>query len=318
MTEHEAGALVVAPHRFPTMDREESLASEFGRELIVTRSVEEFHAAIPKAELLLMTPFAPVTKEHIESAPRLRGILRYGVGADNIDLDAAAALGIPVTNVPASATEEVATHAVAMALSLQRRLVEGDALIRGGSWGGAFMDGVQRCSTQRAGIIGMGRIGRQVAQRFAALGFEVVGYDPYPQESSWPLIPLQELLTSSDVISLHLPLTPETKHMLGQEELAALKPGAIVVNVSRGGLIDESALAAELTRGHLGGAGLDVFEEEPIPADHPLLRSPRTILSAHVAWKSDQSLESYQDVVVQTARRLLAGQQPDFVINGVR
>lgn len=318
MTQHRPGAIVVAPHRFPTMDREIELAAAFGRELIVSSTVEEFHAAIPKAELLLMTPFAPVTKEHLASAERLRGILRYGVGSDNIDVDAAAALGIPVTNVPASAVEEVATHAVAMALSLQRRISEGDALIRGGSWGGAFMDGVQRCSTQTAGIIGMGRIGTQVADRLAALGFEVVGYDPYPQGSTWPLVELDELLRRADIVSLHLPLTPETRHMIGQAELASLKPGTIIVNVSRGGLIDETALADALERGHLGGAGLDVFEEEPIDAESPLLSSPRTLLTAHVAWKSDQSLDSYQDVVVRIARQFLSGEQPDFVINGVR
>jgi D-3-phosphoglycerate dehydrogenase / 2-oxoglutarate reductase len=234
-----------------------------------------------------------MTDELIESMDdRIRVIGRMGIGTDTVDLKAAAAQGITVFNEPTFGVVEVATHAIAMLLAVQRKLAPSDLYVRDGWQAGLRLDPMKPIDEVVVGVIGCGRIGRAVAERLIPIAGEVLVHDPAIADvppGSVRISGLDELLARSDAVSLHVPLTAQTRGLLGRRELCLLPPGAIVVNVSRGGQIDETALADLLLSGQLGGAGLDVFETEPLPADSPLLRTPNTILSPHSAGYSDRS-----------------------------
>ncbi|MDP9255498.1 MAG: C-terminal binding protein [Actinomycetota bacterium] len=235
----------------------------------------------------------PFGADHIAAlGPRVRVIGRAGIGLDAIDTEAAREAGVAVINFPDYATNEVATHAVALLLALQRRLVEADRLARA-PWGDQdWLGGMAPLETLTLGLVGLGRIGRAVGERMRPLVGAVQTYDP-----ASPALPdgvtgcasLHELLSTSDLVSLHLPLLPETARLIGPAQLATMRPGALLVNVSRGGLIDEDALAAALEEGQIGGAALDVFAHEPLAPDARILQAPNTVLSPHVAWFSTAS-----------------------------
>ena len=225
-------------------------------------------------------------------APSVRVIGRAGVGLDTIDLTTAEDRGIAVFNQPAYGAPEVATHALALLLALERRLRLGDAYVRAGWHGGLDLGRVRAMDDATAGVVGGGRIGQAFVDRVRPLVREVVVYDPAPV-SLPPGVDrtdsLPDLLRRSDMLSLHLPLTPATRGLIGRAELRLLPPGAIGVNVARGGILDEEALAELLHSGHLAGAGLDVFETEPLPATSPLLGAPNTVLTPHNASASERS-----------------------------
>jgi D-3-phosphoglycerate dehydrogenase len=235
----------------------------------------------------------PFGAEHIAAlGPRVRVIGRAGIGLDAIDLEAAEQAGVAVINFPDYATNEVATHAVALLLALHRRLVEADRLARR-PWGEqAWLAGIEPLESLTLGLVGLGRIGRATAVRMRPLVGAMLAYDP-----AAPPLPdgvgrcasLDELLESSDLVSLHLPLLPETEKLLGAEQFERMRPSALLVNVSRGGLVDEDALADALIAGDIGGAALDVFAHEPLAADARILAAPNTVLSPHVAWFSTAS-----------------------------
>ncbi len=220
--------------------------------------------------------------------PRVRIIGRAGIGLDAIDLAAAERRGIAVFHCPDYATEEVATHAVAMILALNRRVTQGDLVARHGWTGWREIAPLLPLHEQTVGVVGCGRIGRAVIQRVLPLAGAVLASDPYvaTPPAGATLVPLDDLLHRSDVVTLHSPLTPQTRHLIGQRELALMKEGAFLVNVSRGALVEQTALVEALRTGALAGAGLDVLEEEPPPADAPILTAPHVLLSPHVAWYS--------------------------------
>lgn len=304
----DAGSILVAPHQFPHLDRERALAQEFRLELVAARDQESFSEAMTTAEVVMVTPYAKVTAADIAAMRRCKAVVRYGMGYDNIDVAAAAAADIPVSIVPDASTEEVAFHALAMGLALSRRLPQGQTAVRDGRWAGEIAYDAPKPTDLRAGIVGMGRIGRIVAASWAALGAHVHAYDPFAGFSQVPAAPLAQVLEESDVVSLHLPLTEQTRHLVSAEVLGRMRRGAVVVNVSRGGLVDEQALAEALRSGHIAGAALDVFAEEPLPADHALRDAPNAILTPHIAWRSTRSLGALQDGAVARARRALAGE----------
>jgi D-3-phosphoglycerate dehydrogenase len=234
-----------------------------------------------------------LSAEHLAAlGPKVRVIGRAGIGLDAIDLDAAAQRRIAVINQPDYATNEVATHAIAMLLTLQRELVEADRRARR-PWGPQdWLSRVAPLETLTLGLVGLGRIGRAVAVRALPLVGRVLAHDPMSPdlpEGVAAAASLDELLASSDLVSLHLPLLPETEKLIGPDALSKMRPGALLVNVSRGALLDEDAVAAALTAGTLGGAALDVFVHEPLEQSSPLLSAPRTLLSPHVAWYSTAS-----------------------------
>jgi D-3-phosphoglycerate dehydrogenase len=242
-------------------------------------------------------------------APSVRVIGRAGVGLDTIDLTTAEKRGIAVINQPAYAAAEVATHALALLLALERRLSPSDAFVRAGWRGPLDLGGVRALDDATVGVVGGGRIGQAFVERVRPLVRQVVVYDPAPV--SLPpgverAADLPDLLRRSDMLSLHLPLIPATKGLIGREELRLLPAGAVVVNVARGGIIDEDALAELLHSGHLSGAGLDVFETEPLPATSPLLAAPNTLFSPHSASASGRSAQRLSHWTIGDAIEYLA------------
>jgi D-3-phosphoglycerate dehydrogenase / 2-oxoglutarate reductase len=242
-------------------------------------------------------------------APSVRVIGRAGVGLDTIDLTTAEKRGIAVINQPAYAAAEVATHALALLLALERRLSPSDAFVRAGWRGPLDLGGVRALDDATVGVVGGGRIGQAFVERVRPLVRQVVVYDPAPV--SLPpgverAADLPDLLRRSDMLSLHLPLIPATKGLIGRAELRLLPAGAVVVNVARGGIIDEDALAELLHSGHLAGAGLDVFETEPLPATSPLLAAPNTLFSPHSASASERSAQRLSHWTIGDAIEYLA------------
>lgn len=306
--------LLVAPHQFPDLERERALAEEFGLELVAAADQDQFRAGMADAAIVLVTPYAKVKAEEIALLTQCKAIVRYGIGYDNIDARAATAAGVPVSIIPDASTDEVAAHALAAGLALARRIPQGQAAIADGRWAGTIAYDAPKLSNLDVGILGMGRIGRIVAEWWAALGAQVRAHDPFASYSAIASASIEEILEHSDVISLHLPLTSETRHLVNAETLRKMRKGTVVVNVSRGGLVDEQALVDALRSGHIAGAALDVFAEEPLPSGHPLRDAPNTILTPHVAWRSNISLGALQQGAVDRARRALRAEPlPDVV-----
>jgi D-3-phosphoglycerate dehydrogenase len=247
----------------------------------------------------ILTCWAEVSAAAIESSAALQVIARMGVGLDNIDVAAATSRGVLVTNVPDYCVEEVSDHAVGLVLAWTRGLVAANREVRAGRWGPAGAQ-LRRLSNLTCGVIGFGRIGRRTTEKLRAFGARVVTSRPSP---------LDELLATSDVVILHAPLTEETRHLIGSRELALMPPGSLLVNVSRGGLVDTDALAASLYAGHLGGAGLDVIESEPVvPAR--LLAHPAVVITPHIAFSSDASLIELRRSAADEVVRVLRGESP--------
>lgn len=250
------------------------------------------------------------------ACPNLKVIARTGVGVDSIDIEAATAAGVVVATTPGANEDAVADHALAMILALQRRLAENDAAIRDGRWDRAGSLTPSDLYGATVGLIGSGAIGRAVIRRLRGFGATICVYDPFVDRApeGTDLVDLSTLLNRSDVITVHAPLTDETRGLLGAEEFAAMKPGAYVVNVSRGGIIDEDALAASIASGHLGGAGLDTFEREPI-GESPLRDLPTVIMSPHIAGLSHRSIEAMTEAATQAVLDVVAGRPPAHPVN---
>ena len=259
---------------------------------------------------------ARIDADLLAGAPRLKIIARYGVGVDNVDVDAASAQGVWVTNVPDYCTDEVAEHTLTLALSLLRRVGTLSRAVGQGRWRSSDAMPMERFARSTTGLVGLGRIARGVATRARALGFQVLAFDPYVQDAGdILLVSLDDLLARSDVMCLHAPLTPSTHHLIGERELARMKSTAYLVNTSRGGLVDELALARALQSGGIAGAALDVLEVEPPPADHPLLALDGVILTPHVAFYSEEAVVERQRKAAEDVRRVLQGEAPLYAVN---
>lgn len=251
----------------------------------VIKSLSEFN---PDA---VIVQWAPVKAKAISLMSNVKIISRIGIGMDMIDLEAAAQAGIPVKNVPHYCTEEVATHALSLALSLWRKLPQLDAEMRSGKWAAAsHANTIKQLSESTIGLIGTGRIGSLVGKYFTGFGAKVIAFDPYASGHGFESVELAKIAAKSDLISLHCPLTSENKHLINDEFLASVSKKPILINTSRGGLIDPAAVDRALKSGVLAGAGLDVYEVEPLPMDDILRSSPNTILTPHSSWCSAQAL----------------------------
>ena len=265
----------------------------------------------------MLASIEPLSRD-ILSASSLRVVARVGVGYDTVDVLAATELGIPVTIAPNTNHESVAEHTIAMILSLARGLTNRDRAVRSGLW---QRQPLPRLAGRTLGIVGLGRIGRAVARRARALELSVVAYDPFchpeqAHELGVSLLRLDELLASADIVSLHLPLTAETKQLLDSRRLAMLKPSAILINTSRGGLIDEAALCETLDAGRLAAVGLDTFAIEPLPHDSPLRRQERILFTPHVAGIDEESIRDMSRMAAQCVVDLSRGQWPaECVVN---
>ncbi|MHB8620845.1 MAG: C-terminal binding protein [Chloroflexota bacterium] len=281
---------------------------------------EEYLRAAARADALL-TQRLSVTRQVVAAAPRLKIAVRMGVGYEVLDLEALAERGIPACNVPDYGSEEVAVHALSMLLALRRQVVVYDRDVRAGGWR-YLPEGrqIHRLSGQVAGVVGLGRIGSAFAQRAKALFGRVLAADPYvPDEAFTRLgverVALDGLLRESDVVSLHVPLTAETRYLIGEDELRRMKPTALLANTSRGPVLDQLALAAALREGRLEGAACDVWEHEPALADHPLFSCPNVLASPHVAWYSEEGRVDMKVKAAQEVIRVLSGQPPLNAVN---
>jgi D-3-phosphoglycerate dehydrogenase / 2-oxoglutarate reductase len=279
---------------------ERELVAAAGGELVVETCLTEndVAAALARHEPdALLVQFAPVGKRALAGAGTVRAIVRYGVGLDNIDTDAASAHGIAVSAIPDYCVHEVADHTIGLLLAVERGIVDLAAQTRAGGWDFRGAGPVRRLRGRTLGSIGWGRIAQEVGLRAQAFGLEVVAHDPaYPEGRAF-----DEVLRRADVLTLHVPLTDQTRGLIGARELDLLPEGAVVLNTARGGLIDEDALVDALRTGRLRGAGVDVLAEEPPPADHPLRRHPGVVLTPHAAWFSRTAVRELREQAVAKA-----------------
>jgi D-3-phosphoglycerate dehydrogenase len=278
---------------------------------------EKLLAAVPEADALLVRSATTVDAEVLAAAPKLKIVARAGVGLDNVDVDAATERGVLVVNAPTSNIHSAAEHAIALLLAASRQIAAADASLREHAWKRSSFSGTELFD-KTVGIVGLGRIGQLVAARIAAFGTHIIAYDPYvaPARAAQlgiELLPLDELLTRADFISVHLPKTPETAGLIDKEALAKTKPGVIIVNAARGGLVDEAALAEAVSSGHVRGAGLDVFSSEPC-TDSPLFELPQVVVTPHLGASTAEAQDRAGTDVAESVRLALAGEfVPDAV-----
>ena len=278
---------------------------------------EKLLAAVPDADALLVRSATTVDAEVLNAGTKLKIVARAGVGLDNVDVDAATARGVLVVNAPTSNIHSAAEHAVALLLAAARQIPAADASLREHTWKRSSFSGAEIFG-KTVGVVGLGRIGQLVAQRLAAFGARVVAYDPYVSHAlaaqlGIEMLDLDELLGAADFISVHLPKTHETAGLIGKEALAKTKPGVIIVNAARGGLIDEDALAEAITSGHVRGAGLDVFATEPC-TDSPLFDLPQVVVTPHLGASTAEAQDRAGTDVAASVRLALAGEfVPDAV-----
>jgi D-3-phosphoglycerate dehydrogenase len=313
------GVVVITDLDHDNVDPERSVLDGHDIELRVLqcRTPEEVAAQAGDADVLI-NQYVPITGEVLDALPRCRLVVRYGVGVDNVDVEAATARGVWVANVPDYGRDEVADHTLALALAVLRGVVALDRSVREGQWDLEAARPLRRLSTLTYGVVGCGAIGTAVAGRAAELGMRVLGYD-VPQVRSAPPIeraPLEELLSSSDVVSLHAALTPDTRHLIGEEALGRMRPTACLVNTARGGLVDAAALLAALDTGELAGAALDVLEgEPPDELGWRLARHPKMVMTPHAAWYSEEAFHTLKTEVAREALRVLEGGRPRSPVN---
>jgi D-3-phosphoglycerate dehydrogenase len=282
------------------------------------KTEDEVIAQCAEAEGLILQ-YAPMTRRVLEKLPRCRIIARYGVGVDTIDLAAASERRIVVCNVPDYGTHEVSDHALALMLTLTRKTALISAAVKRGQWDYTLAKPVYRHQCQTVGVIGLGRIGRAFAHKTHGMGMTVIGCDPYLKPADLPdyvaLTDLDDLLRRSDLVSVHCPLTEETRHLLDETKLSLMKPTAYLINTARGHIVDEAALDELLAGKKLAGAAMDVLAAEPGPATHPLFRHENFYCTPHMAWHSEESARELKRKAAEEVRRALLGEAPRYQVN---
>lgn len=313
--------VLITDYVWPSTDPERAVLEAAGIELVVAPDTSENTLAeLAKDVDAIMFCFAQVTAKVLESATKCKIAARYGIGVDNVDIPRATELGIVVTNVPDYCMDEVTDHALGMILALNRRLVPHTREVVQGGWNDvALNQPMHRTRGATMGIVGYGRIGRSLAAKAVGFGMNILAYDPMIEPGSdvegASVTTLDELLEKSDFVSLHVPLLPSTENMISAPELAKMKPGSIIVNCARGGLIDEHALASALESGHIAGAGLDVVEPTPPDPSSPLLAQENVIITPHTAFFSQASTVELEERTAGEVVRVLAGEKPENWIN---
>jgi D-3-phosphoglycerate dehydrogenase / 2-oxoglutarate reductase len=287
-----------------------------------TKARDALMAVVADAEAVI-TQFAPVDASVIDAMTRCRVIVRYGIGVDNVDLRAAAGKRIPVCNVPDYCVDEVADHALALILDATRRITTNALAVRSGQWRlGVPMEAMRTLKDLTVGVVAFGRIGREVVNRLRPFKCRIVAFDPAVdplliQQAGCTPVSLAELLAQSDLITLHCPSTETTRHMINATSLAQMKPSVILVNASRGSLVDMQALTAGLQAGRISAAALDVTDPEPIPPDSPLLAMEGVVITAHIASVSPRAVETLRTSVARTALLAIRGMPLPNIVNGV-
>jgi D-3-phosphoglycerate dehydrogenase len=317
--------VLVTDHSFADLSLEEAILSPLGCSLDPRqcRTPDQLLPAAREADFVL-TQFAPVNRQVIAGMNRAKLIVRYGVGVDNVDLEAARERGIAVCNVPDYCVDEVADQTLAFILAATRQVVPNCLGLRGGRWGLAVT--VPEMKTLRemtVGVIGLGRIGREVVRRLVPFRCRILVFDPVvpPAEilalGAQPAPSVGQLLPECDLVTIHCPSTPRTRRMIGRPELGSMRRGAILVNVSRGDIVDTEALVEALEGGRLGAAALDVCDPEPIPPDHPLLKMSKVTLAPHIASVSTAAQRKLREGAANAIARAVRGEELQNVVNGV-
>ena len=315
--------VAVTDYSFPDLSVEESILRASGHVIAAwkeRKSAAELPVLVADADAVI-TQFAPVNADVIASMHKARVIVRYGIGVDNVDLAAARAKGIAVCNVPDYCIDEVADHTLAFVLATTRQVVTNSNTLKGGKWGLATsLDQMKALRDLAVGVVGFGRIGREVVARLRPFRCRILVYDPIArvadiEAAAATPVSLSELLSQADVITLHCPSTPETRGMLNSESLAKTRPGVSIINLARGDLIDPNALMAALQSGHVAAAALDVFNPEPIPADHPILKLDNVILASHIASTSVPAVRKLRETAARLTLMALNGEPLVNVVN---
>ncbi|MCC5835635.1 MAG: C-terminal binding protein [Opitutales bacterium] len=306
--------VLITDYGFQHIETERKIIESAGHELLTAqcRTEDELIEAARACQALLVQ-WAPVGKRVVETLKDCRLVVRYGIGVDNLDLPALKSAGISVCNVPDYCIDEVADHSMALALALLRQIPQTHARVMQGDWKITPPARIPSFKNATFATAGYGRIARSVLNRARAFGFQPAAYDPYVSEESMAsegvqVLSLDALFSESDVISLHLPLGPETQHFVSAARLRQMKSTTVLINTARGGLVDTRALAGALNSGQLGGAGLDVFEAEPLEQGHPLRSAANALLTSHTAWNSDASVAELQRKAAEEVVRGLAGE----------
>lgn len=312
---------VVVEHGYKTTKYEREIISAAGGEFI-DASDQTLEDALTIAETCdaVMVRRLEVTRELIGRFKCCKILTRYGVGTDNVDVDAATEAKIIVGHAPLYATDEVSVHAAALLLACVRDVVGTHKRLETGAWDVERPIRICRMAGRTLGVVGFGNIGRALARKLSGWDLRIIATDPFVEKEradklNVELVSLDRLLAESDLISLHAPLLPETRHLINAKTLAQMKPGVILVNTARGGVVDTRALLAALDAGKVGCAGLDVFEEEPLPVNSPLRKHPRVVLTDHTAWYSEESQVQLQKTIAEEVVRVCTGGLPVSLMN---
>jgi len=314
----------ITDHTFLSTEPEQEILAPYA-EVVDLKGIplldeETVISACPEADALVVG-FIPITARIIDALAGLRCIVRYGVGWDMIDVAAATERGVWVANVPDYCVAEVADHTTALLLCLTRKIAIYDSAVRKGAWGAVKIGHpIRRLAGRTLGLVGFGRIGREVAARAKSFGFRVVVYDKYLEQSRAEAcgvepVTFERLLSEADAVSLHAPLTDETRRIIDGAAIARMKKDAVLVNAARGGLVDIEALADALSSGRLAGAAIDVFDTEPLPSNHPIRKAPNALLQPHASWYSEESLRQLQRSAAEEGARVLRGERPKNPVN---
>ena len=306
---------------FPDLGPARRVLAELGADLrLAGEPTREAILDVARQADGMLVTYARITDDIIEQLDRCRIIARFGIGVDNVDIEAATQSGIVVTKVPDYCIDEVSDHALALLLALARKITYANWQVQAGQWEMRAVIPIHRLRGRTLGLVGFGKIPRALTPKAQALGLKVMTYDPYvSDEVTVPLdvkcVDFDELLRSADYISAHAPLTAETHHMFNADAFRQMKPEALLINTARGPLVDEQALANALDEGRLAGAALDVMPQEPPPADSPLRGRDNVILTPHIAFYSEESLVELQTKAAQEVARVLAGKSPRYPVN---
>jgi D-3-phosphoglycerate dehydrogenase len=312
--------IAVTDSPFPSLDPAKAALARIDPELRLSKSAsaEDILAVARDADAVLVT-YARLPGELLQQLRRCKAIGRFGLGVDNVDLPAAAALGITVTYVPDYCMQEVSDHAMALLLALARKVTLSNRLVQGGRWEVPPVVPIHRLSGRVLGLVGFGNIPRALAPKAMAFGLRVVAHDPYADAAVLAAagvagMGFDELLALSDFVSVHAPLSPATRGLINAAALGKMKRGALLINTARGPLVDEEALVAALDSGHLGGAALDVVAVEPLPKESRLLGRDNVILTPHTGFYSVEALEELQTKCASDVARVLSGEKPVYPV----
>ena len=316
--------IVITDYTFPDLTLEKTIIEQAGHTLTAQQCKTEADLiSLVSGADAVITQFAKINASVIAAMRRARVIVRYGIGVDNVDLEAARAMGIPVSNIPDYCIDEVADHTLSYILGLTRQVVTHTADLRAGQWRLAVpVPEMKALRDQTIGVIGFGRIGREVVSRLLPFKGRVLVFDPVVSPADITAAgatpaTLEEIISTADILTLHCPSTAATRQLINATSLAKMKPGALLINVARGDLVDTPALVQALQSRHLAAAALDVFDPEPLPADHPLRSLPNVIIAPHIASVSPPAVRKLREGAATRATTAVGGQLPPNVVNGI-